>query len=564
MDHRDLYKAGPMTGNNKQIAARSQAAKRAMVRQNAFDNHREIISEEDAPMDPVLPTKQERHYNKFLEWRKQKQEQNKASVPRKRPFTSAVPRNKFLSPQAGLLTNRTLRANFKSTGFTVSKLAAPIVKPASPPFTRSRRAALLAAIPQSSSSTASATVTKETTAKPPKSTQKSTSVLTKTHKGDDANQNVFKPPPVVEPRSVRNLPAKPVIETKSINSLNVPITPVRNSFGALASSTAQKTGRRQTPVARIEELFSPIDNINMPIRKSHVNNPVAATKSVPEPLIVDLDVTPLNTSAAADTSVNYLSPFVTTARGKGSAHRERKNRDSVYRLEQNRSIEEPVENRRRKEAALYFRGQVDDESNRLLLLIAGWEDYKGKHINALDSEYIDQIDVAIGQTRLLVTRKFNQFRKLVDQCESCVEEAQPVLAEDLEGFWSMVYMQVENCDKRFNKLTMLKANNWIDVEVAPTVSTGAIRKARKAKHLNVGIRTGGNNEFVMHLKKIQADLKQKKDQQRTQTETIIIATPRFVSKNVCSYVYIYHFHFAAKLRRRVLTMKLARRGQAVR
>lgn len=534
MDHRDLYKAGPNTANKKKAAARSQAVHRALVRQNAFDNHREIISE-DPLIEPVLPTKQQRHYNKFVEWRKQKQEQDKASVPRKRPFTSAVPRNKFLSPQNNhLLTNRTLRLNLKPVGFTVSNMAAPIVVPTvSPPNTRSRKAALLAALPQSGSKTALPAATNMSKAKTKKTTNKSIRVLTKTPKREDvfkeANQNLFKLPSVIldEPRGVRNLLAKPVMANKSIASINVAVTPVRNSFGALASSTAHKIDRRQTPVARIEEIFSPIDNINTHPRKTYVNDPVAATKTVPEPIIVDLDVTPLNTSSAADTSVNYLSPFVTTARGKGSARKERANRDSVYRLEINRSIEEPVENRRRKEAALYFRNQVDDESNRLLSIIQNWEDYKGKHIDVLESEYIDQIDVAIGQTRLLVTKKFNQFRTLVDQCEACIEQAQPVLAEDLEGFWSMVYMQVENCDKRFNKLTTLKTNGWIDVDVESTARTVAIRKVRKAKQPNVATsRTGGHNEFIIQLKKIQADLKQKKDMQRRQT----LVTPRFVSK----------------------------------
>lgn len=534
MDHRELYKAGPIAANKKKITARSQAAHtahRALVRQNAFDNYREIVSEEDAHIEPVLPTitKQQQHYNKFLEWRKRKQEQDKANVPRRRPFTSAVPRNKFLSPQAGLLTNRTLRVDLKPTGFMVTNMAAPVLATAvSPPLTRARRAALLASMPQTSRSETPITV-KNATVKQKKATQKFTRELTKAPIRVDAiieaNQNVFKPPLVLEPRSVRNLPSKPVMETKSITSLNVPVTPSGISFGALASSTAQKTSRRQTPAARIEELFSPIDNSNVQIRKTYVNNPAAAT---PEPLIVDLDVTPLNRSAAAETSNHYVSPFVTTARGKRSSRKERQHRDSVYLLELNQSIEEPVENRRRKEAALYFRGQVDDESNRLLSIVAGWEDYKAQHIDVLESEYIDQIDVAVGQTRLLVTKKFNQFRTLVDQCEACIEQAQPVLAEDLEGFWSMVNMQVENCDKRFNKLTTLKANNWIDVEITPIVNTGAIRKVRKVKQQNVTQSLkGGHNEFVMQLKKIQADFKLKKQQERTQATFV---TPRFVSK----------------------------------
>lgn len=33
--------------------------------------------------------------------------------------------------------------------------------------------------------------------------------------------------------------------------------------------------------------------------------------------------------------------------------------------------------------------------------------------------------------------------------------------DDLAGFWDMVYLQVEDIDKMFSKLSELKKNNWI-------------------------------------------------------------------------------------------------------
>jgi hypothetical protein len=66
--------------------------------------------------------------------------------------------------------------------------------------------------------------------------------------------------------------------------------------------------------------------------------------------------------------------------------------------------------------------------------------------NDLPSEASDMISVAVGQTQLLLKKKFCQFKGLIDKCEKTVElettEAS-VTCSDLSGFWDMVYMQVE-------------------------------------------------------------------------------------------------------------------------
>lgn len=48
---------------------------------------------------------------------------------------------------------------------------------------------------------------------------------------------------------------------------------------------------------------------------------------------------------------------------------------------------------------------------------------------------------AVGQARLLMKERFNQFGGLVDDCEFARGE-KVTTCTDLQGFWDMVYFQV--------------------------------------------------------------------------------------------------------------------------
>ena len=102
-----------------------------------------------------------------------------------------------------------------------------------------------------------------------------------------------------------------------------------------------------------------------------------------------------------------------------------------------------------------------------------WSEYKDDVTNQLQSENTDAIDVAIGQARLLSSKKLNQFSDLVDKFEN-ETSSQPIFEADLEGFWNMVYQQIENCDIRFAKLEKLKQNDW--VEEHEVKATAAIKQ----------------------------------------------------------------------------------------
>lgn len=59
----------------------------------------------------------------------------------------------------------------------------------------------------------------------------------------------------------------------------------------------------------------------------------------------------------------------------------------------------------------------------------------------IPQEIRDEIDSIVGQSRLLVKDKFEQFRSLVNRFECKVEP--PVTKNDLDGFWDMMYIQVQ-------------------------------------------------------------------------------------------------------------------------
>lgn len=132
--------------------------------------------------------------------------------------------------------------------------------------------------------------------------------------------------------------------------------------------------------------------------------------------------------------------------------------------------------RRILDTVTYFRFQLDNEIKRLHCLCDEWNLYSCQHEERLlETGAKDSIDAAIGQTKLLTSKKFMQFKGLIDRCEAGAtgknqlpndgsEASKPVFVDDLEGWWDMLRLQSQNIDKRFDNLQRLKANNWIDLD----------------------------------------------------------------------------------------------------
>lgn len=178
----------------------------------------------------------------------------------------------------------------------------------------------------------------------------------------------------------------------------------------------------------------------------------------------------------------YFSPCVITSRGRRAWCKDQlrsiKDKDETSAkpqidvTDQDQTIESSEESSCPTEeeelTPSYFKLTTAKEVNRLQILCRQWEVVKNDNNVPEDAQLI--INQAIGQTNLLISKKIEQFKKLIVDCETGAGEKK-VTCQDLQGFWDMVYMQVEDCDSRFGQLIKLQEKNWVEdqPEVSKTV-----------------------------------------------------------------------------------------------
>jgi len=112
-----------------------------------------------------------------------------------------------------------------------------------------------------------------------------------------------------------------------------------------------------------------------------------------------------------------------------------------------------------------FRTMVNAETRRLTDLCDSWEKKLEKNREHICDVTEGEIRCVIGQGRLVMAERFNQFSGLVDNCEFKQGEKETTIM-DLKGFWEMIYFQVEDVDKKFAKLAKIENNNWIEEDEA--------------------------------------------------------------------------------------------------
>lgn len=246
---------------------------------------------------------------------------------------------------------------------------------------------------------------------------------------------------------------------------------------------------------------------------------------------------------------NYLSPFVSVTRGKVSLKKEKEKRNSVYlqnteshclhsELFEQDCPSYSVEVKRTLEAVRYFRKQLQDEIDRLHELCDIWEEYKKDNLEKIqNANGEDMINVAIGQTRLLTSKKFMQFKGLIDRCEAGAtgegkvdydgsEDTKPITSVDLEGFWSMLGLQVDNLDKRFENLKRWKANEWLDPEEqAKPNRKNMLTKVKKPKAAPAA-KSRPNSALQQMLRKMQAELRKNKNNNEETNEIVVLTSSK--------------------------------------
>ncbi|XP_055337571.1 RNA polymerase-associated protein RTF1 homolog [Paramacrobiotus metropolitanus] len=119
----------------------------------------------------------------------------------------------------------------------------------------------------------------------------------------------------------------------------------------------------------------------------------------------------------------------------------------------------------------YFRDLVAQEVSFENSLAEQWqkklkESGPGSSSPTITEDGADQIHLAIGQSRLFLDKKMQQFVGLLDECEMGNTTTTPT---DLAGFWEMLYMELKNIHDRFEHLDVLAVNGWMTLPTKKTV-----------------------------------------------------------------------------------------------
>ncbi|XP_043108954.1 disks large-associated protein 5 isoform X2 [Puntigrus tetrazona] len=159
----------------------------------------------------------------------------------------------------------------------------------------------------------------------------------------------------------------------------------------------------------------------------------------------------------------------------------------------------------------YFRAVMVSETERLTGLSELWESRFDD--TSIPEETRDQMRTVVGQARLLMKERFGQFSGLVDDCDFCRGE-KITTCTDLQGFWDMVYFQVEDVNKKFNALKEAEAREWKE-EVRPVVRK---RVAKKPPVVGGKAGTGASAAAKSRLAAVKAAMRAKQAEQKA-TET---------------------------------------------
>ncbi|KAL0983920.1 hypothetical protein UPYG_G00134780 [Umbra pygmaea] len=125
----------------------------------------------------------------------------------------------------------------------------------------------------------------------------------------------------------------------------------------------------------------------------------------------------------------------------------------------------------------YFRSVVVSETEKLTCFCRLWE--LRVEDTSIPEEMRDRMRTAVGQARLLMKERFGQFSSLMDDCELGRGE-KITTCSDLQGFWDMVYFQVEDVNKKFGALVEAESRGWQEECQPPPRQRRVVKKLPSA------------------------------------------------------------------------------------
>ncbi|KOC58847.1 Disks large-associated protein 5 [Habropoda laboriosa] len=211
----------------------------------------------------------------------------------------------------------------------------------------------------------------------------------------------------------------------------------------------------------------------------------------------------------------FFSPYIVSSCGKSNARKEQQlkrgfslghspstdvpTKDTVMK-NLNISVEEEAH------TAQYFQFLLNREITRLNELCKKWTEIKAKPETTEGGQY--EISQTIGQTNLLISKKFERFCGLVADCETGKGEML-VTCKDLQGFWDMMYIEVKKCDSQFEKLETLCSQGWKKEELPVGKS---IAKKKSTVKRNVFTKSSSIKAFLAKKKqRMSREIKHNRD-----------------------------------------------------
>nr|QQY02617.1 disks large-associated protein [Cryptocotyle lingua] len=135
----------------------------------------------------------------------------------------------------------------------------------------------------------------------------------------------------------------------------------------------------------------------------------------------------------------------------------------------------------------YFLRQVALSETELTSLIERAE-FDLSEDKALDEETAGLLRTSIGKARLLIAEKFAQFRGLCELNLQWGQNTQPAAdgdaevnhlytsVEDLDGFWAIVRLQIDDVHRLFDQIEKIRSNGW---KKPDEVDTGLFNSGQK-------------------------------------------------------------------------------------
>ncbi|XP_036332755.1 uncharacterized protein LOC118744127 [Rhagoletis pomonella] len=173
----------------------------------------------------------------------------------------------------------------------------------------------------------------------------------------------------------------------------------------------------------------------------------------------------------------------------------------------------------------YFLNLLGIEQSRLLALANKAEQYAEElsdNPNVSD-DTLGFLRSAYGKARLLVSQKMKQFEGLChNNLNSSPEDKFPTTADDLQGFWDMVNLQVDHIDSIFDEIDVLQRNNWKKpMEVVPQESNKSSKTQQKSiKTVNQKAKPSSSNGSEMKSNVVLSAAALKRESQRKMLQEI--------------------------------------------